>query len=46
MLENDLWALGADALGLLDAFAAQRLTGRYSVRELEIYGDRLRGVTA
>lgn len=44
--DADLWALGTDALGLLNAFAAYRLTGRYSARELEIYADRLRGVTA
>jgi hypothetical protein len=41
MLKNDLWALGADALGLLDAFAAYRLTGRYSARELDVYADKL-----
>jgi hypothetical protein len=41
MSDNDLWALGADALGLLDPFAAYRLAGRYSARELEIYGDSL-----
>jgi hypothetical protein len=46
MADADLWALGKDALGLLDAFGAHRRAGRYSARELEIYGDRLRGVTA
>jgi hypothetical protein len=46
MIDADLWALGRDALGLLDAIAAYRLTGRYSARELEICAERLRGVAA
>lgn len=41
MAEADLWALGKDALGLLDAFALARLTRRYNARELEIFGERL-----
>jgi hypothetical protein len=44
MAETDLWALGADALGLLDAFALQQLTDRYSAPELEVYANRMRGV--
>jgi len=41
MTEADLWALGQDALGLLDAFAEQRLTGRYRAPDLEMIDRRL-----
>ena len=42
LAESHLWVLGKDALGLLDAFARQRLGGRYSPLELEIFSGRLR----
>jgi len=42
MNEVDLWSLSSDALGLLDAFAEQRLTGRYSKEALDIVAARLR----
>ena len=40
--DADLWALGKDALGLLDAFAAYRFTGLYKQVELDIMARRLR----
>jgi hypothetical protein len=43
MTEADLWALGKDALGLLDALAVERLTARYRPRDLEAIAGRLRG---
>jgi hypothetical protein len=42
MTEADLWALGKDALGLLDAFIEYRIEGRYKQVELEIIAGRLR----
>ena len=42
MADADLWALGKDALGLLDAFVADRLSGRYKQADLEIIANRLR----
>ena len=43
LAESDIWALGKDALGLLDAFAARRFTGRYSAAELRVFVERLHG---
>ena len=42
MADADVWALGKDARGLLDAFAAYRLGGRYKQAELEVIAGRLR----
>jgi hypothetical protein len=42
MTEADLWALGKDALELLDAFIEYRIEGRYKQVELEIIAGRLR----
>lgn len=44
MDESDLWALGADALGLLDAFAADRLRARYQAQDLEMIVGRLQAM--
>jgi hypothetical protein len=46
MTEADLWALSKDALGLLDAFALERLTARYRPQNLDAIAAKLRGVTA
>ena len=41
MTESDFWALSQDALGLLDAFAEYRVTGRYRQQDLEIVAEKL-----
>lgn len=40
--DADLWALGTDALGLLDAFATYRFTGLYKQVELDTIARKLR----
>jgi len=42
MTEQNLWALSADALGLLDRFAIERLSQRYRPQDLEAFTKRLR----
>lgn len=42
--EADLWALGRDALGMLDAFAAKRQANGYALELLDIVADRLRAL--
>ena len=41
MTESDLWALSQDALGLLDAFAEYRMTGRYRQQDLDVVASKL-----
>jgi hypothetical protein len=43
MAEADLWALGKNALALLDAFIEYRIEGRYDQVQLGISAGRLRG---
>jgi hypothetical protein len=42
MTAADLWALGKDALALLDPFIEYRIDGRYNQVQLDIIADRLR----
>ncbi len=44
MTEADLWALGQDALGMLDAFAARRLAGGYALALLNAVGAKLKTI--
>ena len=41
MPDSDFWALGQDALVLLDAFAYGRENGRYRPQDLEVFAARL-----
>ncbi len=43
MVESDLWALGSDARGLLNAFAVRRSYGEYEQTALEMLAKRLNG---
>jgi hypothetical protein len=36
MVESDLWALGSEARGLLNAFAVRRVSGEYQQSELDM----------
>jgi hypothetical protein len=46
MAESDIWALGGDARGLLNAFAMRRLNGKYRQVELYMLSGTLRGFQA
>lgn len=39
--ESDLWALGNDARGLLNAFATRRMLGKYGQDTLDMLAKRL-----
>lgn len=41
MVESDLWALGTDARGLLNAFAVRRVFEEYQNAELELLARKL-----
>ena len=42
MTEADLWALGQDALGMVDTFATDLLSARYREQDLRVIEKRLR----
>ncbi len=41
MVESDLWALGSDARGLLNAFAMRRMLGKYGQDSLDMLARKL-----